>query len=47
MESGLIPSFYHGESNVAQHIMDACASGGARVIKFTNRGDGAWQTFAP
>lgn len=42
MESGLIPIFYHEELSVAQYIMEACAVGGATVIEFTNRGDGAW-----
>jgi len=45
VESGLIPIFYHEEVNVARHIIDACMGGGARVIEFTNRGDGAWQLF--
>lgn len=46
METGLIPIFYHHDPSVAQYIVDACADGGASVIEFTNRGDGAWQTFA-
>jgi 2-dehydro-3-deoxyphosphogluconate aldolase / (4S)-4-hydroxy-2-oxoglutarate aldolase len=44
-ESGLIPIFYHEELLAAQRITDACVSGGARVIEFTNRGDGAWRVF--
>lgn len=44
-ESGLIPIFHHEDASVARQIIDACTSGGARVIEFTNRGDGAWQLF--
>ncbi len=43
--SGLIPIFYHQDVTVAQQIVDACADGGAKVVEFTNRGDGAWQLF--
>ena len=45
IESGLLPIFYHEEVKVAARIIDACAGGGARIIEFTNRGDGAWQMF--
>jgi 2-dehydro-3-deoxyphosphogluconate aldolase / (4S)-4-hydroxy-2-oxoglutarate aldolase len=45
MEIGLIPIFYHPDPDVAQHIVAACAGGGARVVEFTNRGDGAWNVF--
>lgn len=46
MESGLIPIFYHEDAGTSQFVVDACASGGARVVEFTNRGDGAWRVFA-
>lgn len=45
LESGLIPIFYHEELLVAKQITDACVRGGARVIEFANRGDGAWRIF--
>ena len=45
-ESGLIPIFYQQELTVARQIVDACVGGGAKVIEFTNRGDGAWQLFS-
>jgi 2-dehydro-3-deoxyphosphogluconate aldolase/(4S)-4-hydroxy-2-oxoglutarate aldolase len=45
VDSGLIPIFYHGDPAVAAKIVDASAAGGAKVVEFTNRGDGAWQQF--
>ncbi|MGD2077110.1 MAG: bifunctional 4-hydroxy-2-oxoglutarate aldolase/2-dehydro-3-deoxy-phosphogluconate aldolase [Chloroflexota bacterium] len=45
METGLVPIFYHSDLSVARRIVAACTSGGARVIEFTNRGDGAWRLF--
>lgn len=46
MESGLIPIFYYEDVSISQLVVDACAGGGARVVEFTNRGDGAWRVFA-
>lgn len=46
ISSGLIPIFCHEKLSVSQHIIDACVSGGAQVIEFTNREDGAWRLFA-
>ena len=40
--TGLVPVFYHGDVEIAQKIVQACAAGGTRCIEFTNRGD-----FAP
>ena len=42
---GLIPVFYHPDVEVAQNIACACADGGARLVEFTNRGDGALEVF--
>ncbi len=42
VDTGLVPVFYHGDVEIAQKIVAACAAGGARCIEFTNRGD-----FAP
>ena len=44
-ESGLIPIFYYQDVQIVQHIMDACVSGGAKIIEFTNPGDEAWRLF--
>lgn len=42
VELGLVPVFYNGDVETAKKIIAACATGGATVIEFTNRGD-----FAP
>ena len=42
LDLGLVPVFYNGDVEVSQRIVAACASGGARIVEFTNRGD-----FAP
>jgi len=44
-EIGLIPVFYHPDTDTALQIACACADGGARVIEFTNRGDRAIGVF--
>lgn len=45
VEIGLVPIFYHPDVEVAKKIVEACLTGGARVIEFTNRGDFAPQVF--
>ncbi len=45
IEVGLIPLFYHKNTEVAIKIIDACLKGGAKCIEFTNRGDGAYRVF--
>lgn len=45
VDGGLIPIFYQEDGSVARQLVDACVAGGAGVIEFTNRGDGAWQQF--
>lgn len=45
LETGLVPVFYHGEPEVARHIVAACAEGGAALVEFTNRGDRALNVF--
>lgn len=42
VETGLVPVFYNNDVECAKKIVEACATGGARVVEFTNRGD-----FAP
>ena len=44
-EIGLIPVFYHPDTDTALQIACACADGGARVLEFTNRGDRAIGVF--
>lgn len=46
MRIGVVPIFYHGDVEVANKIVAACAAGGARVIEFTNRGDNAYRVFS-
>jgi 2-dehydro-3-deoxyphosphogluconate aldolase/(4S)-4-hydroxy-2-oxoglutarate aldolase len=45
VDDGLVPVFYHGDVEVAKQVAAACASGGARVVEFTNRGDFAPEVF--
>jgi 2-dehydro-3-deoxyphosphogluconate aldolase/(4S)-4-hydroxy-2-oxoglutarate aldolase len=42
---GLVPVFYNGDIEVAAEVARACVEGGARLIEFTNRGDGAIDVF--
>ena len=42
---GLVPVFYHKDTETAKNIVKACAEGGARIIEFTNRGAFAHQVF--
>lgn len=46
IRTGLVPVFHHADAGVAAAIGDALARGGARVIEFTNRGDGAFEVFS-
>ena len=46
LETGLVPVFYTPDVEDAKNIARACADGGARVVEFTNRGDGAIWVFA-
>jgi len=45
VDVGLVPVFYHPDVEVAKNVAAACASGGARVVEFTNRGDFAPEVF--
>jgi len=44
-ETKIIPLFYEGDKAIARKLVDACYTGGARVIEFTNRGDKALEVF--
>jgi 2-dehydro-3-deoxyphosphogluconate aldolase / (4S)-4-hydroxy-2-oxoglutarate aldolase len=46
LETGLVPLFYHGDWSTAHAMVEACADGGAQVVEFTNRGEGALPIFA-
>ncbi len=46
LKSGLVPLFYHPDLETARSVVEACAAGGATVIEFTNRGEGALTVFA-
>ena len=42
---GVCPVFYHSDLDVCLNVIRACASGGAPVVEFTNRGDFAVDLF--
>jgi 2-dehydro-3-deoxyphosphogluconate aldolase/(4S)-4-hydroxy-2-oxoglutarate aldolase len=42
---GVVPVFYHSDTEVCLKVIQACANGGAKCVEFTNRGDFASQTF--
>ncbi len=45
IEAGLVPLFYEAEAGTAIKIADACVTGGAAVLEFTNRGEKALPIF--
>ena len=45
IETGLVPIFYNSDITTATKIVEACISGGARCVEFTNRGDQAHLVF--
>lgn len=45
IDTGLVPVFYHGDVEVARNVVKAIATGGSRVVEFTNRGDFAPEVF--
>ncbi|MDN3594898.1 bifunctional 4-hydroxy-2-oxoglutarate aldolase/2-dehydro-3-deoxy-phosphogluconate aldolase [Zunongwangia endophytica] len=44
-ETGIVPVFYHSDTQTCKEILKACYDGGARVFEFTNRGDFAHEVF--
>ena len=44
--TGIVPVFYHANTQTCKDILKACYDGGARVFEFTNRGDFAHEVFA-
>lgn len=45
-ETGLVPLFYHHDTELSKEVLRACYNGGARILEFTNRGDFAHEVFA-
>jgi 2-dehydro-3-deoxyphosphogluconate aldolase/(4S)-4-hydroxy-2-oxoglutarate aldolase len=45
-ETGMVPVFYHQDTEVCKNVVKACYDGGVRVFEFTNRGDFATLLFA-
>ena len=45
MAQGVVPVFYHPDTQVCLKVIQACADGGAKCVEFTNRGDFASQVF--
>ena len=43
--TGLVPLFYHPDTEVVKQVIKACYDAGIRVFEFTNRGDYAHQVF--
>ncbi|MFP4635890.1 MAG: bifunctional 4-hydroxy-2-oxoglutarate aldolase/2-dehydro-3-deoxy-phosphogluconate aldolase [Nitriliruptoraceae bacterium] len=46
LTTGVVPLFHHDDPQVASRALRAVAEGGGQVLEFTNRGDGAHETFA-
>lgn len=44
-ETGMVPVFYHKDTEVSKKVLKACYDGGVRVFEFTNRGDFAHEVF--
>ncbi len=44
-ETGLVPVFYHADTELCKQVVKACYDGGIRVFEFTNRGDFAVEVF--
>ena len=44
-ETGLVPVFFHTDSDTCKQVISACYRGGVKVFEFTNRGDFAHETF--
>ncbi len=43
--TGLVPLFYHPDAQLGKKVLQACYKGGARLLEFTSRGDGAHEVF--
>jgi 2-dehydro-3-deoxyphosphogluconate aldolase/(4S)-4-hydroxy-2-oxoglutarate aldolase len=45
LDIGLVPLFYNGDIETSVGLAAACSRGGAKVVEFTNRGEGAYPVF--
>lgn len=45
LSTGLVPVFYDSDVEIAKKVVEACSTGGASVVEFTNRGDFAPEVF--
>ena len=45
-EQGMVPLFYHPDTELGKKVLKACYDGGARLMEFTARGDFAFEVFA-
>lgn len=46
VNTGIVPVFYHSDTEIAKKVLKACYEGGIRAFEFTNRGDFAHEVFA-
>jgi 2-dehydro-3-deoxyphosphogluconate aldolase/(4S)-4-hydroxy-2-oxoglutarate aldolase len=44
-ETGMVPLFYHPDTDLGKNVLTACYDGGARLMEFTARGDFAFEVF--
>jgi len=44
--TGMVPVFYHQDTEICKKVIKSCYDGGALVFEFTNRGDFAHEVFA-
>ncbi|MGZ3632427.1 MAG: bifunctional 4-hydroxy-2-oxoglutarate aldolase/2-dehydro-3-deoxy-phosphogluconate aldolase [Candidatus Limnocylindrales bacterium] len=45
LEQKVVPIFNTGDPELARGVAEACVRAGARVIEYTNRGEGAYEVF--
>jgi len=45
-ETGMVPLFYHSDTELGKQVLKACYDGGARLMEFTARGDYAFEVFS-
>ena len=45
-QTGVVPVFYNGDTEVATNVVKACYRGGIRTFEFTNRGEKAFDVFS-
>ncbi len=45
LDIGLVPLFYNGDVGTSIELASACSHGGAKLVEFTDRGEGAYPVF--